>query len=48
MSYAARLGSIINDFRNDELGRADLGLYDGPSVVDRVKVPWTYCWPEAR
>lgn len=41
-----RLSNVINTFREDTLGLAPLSLRSGPSVVDRLKIPWTYCWSE--
>ncbi|WVQ83692.1 hypothetical protein IAT38_005836 [Cryptococcus sp. DSM 104549] len=40
------LGAGINKFRNRTLGLKDLNMVSGPSIVDRLKVPWTYCWSD--
>jgi sterol 3beta-glucosyltransferase len=42
-----RIGDVINDFRTDTLGLKPLGPRNGPSFVDRVKIPWTYCMSPA-
>jgi sterol 3beta-glucosyltransferase len=39
-----RLGRVINDFRTDKLGLQSLTVRSGPGVVDRLKIPWTYCF----
>ncbi|KAK4687648.1 hypothetical protein P7C73_g2470, partial [Tremellales sp. Uapishka_1] len=41
------LGDVINAFRTSSLGLEPLSLTSGPSVTDRVKVPWTFCWSES-
>ncbi|KAL7410756.1 hypothetical protein BDY24DRAFT_398395 [Mrakia frigida] len=38
------LSGITNSFRATTLGLAPLSLRSGPSVLDRLKIPWTYCW----
>ncbi|WWC93206.1 hypothetical protein V866_000039 [Kwoniella sp. B9012] len=38
------LGEVINKFRKFILGTDKLSSRLGPSVLDRLKVPWTYCW----
>ena len=40
------LGDIINLFRSTTLGLEPLNAKSGPSAVERVKVPWTYCWSD--
>ena len=40
------LGDIINIFRTDTLGLEPLTQRSGPSALDRLKIPWTYCWSE--
>nr|XP_019043873.1 hypothetical protein I302_07144 [Kwoniella bestiolae CBS 10118]OCF22803.1 hypothetical protein I302_07144 [Kwoniella bestiolae CBS 10118] len=40
------LGDVINSFRSKTLYLEPLSMSSGPSVVDRLKVPWTYCWSE--
>jgi hypothetical protein len=42
-----RLGDIIDKFRNKQLNLSELHLRKGPSVVDTLKVPWTYCMSPA-
>ena len=39
-----RLGGVINDFRRTKLGLEPLNVRSGPGIVDRLKVPWTYCF----
>ncbi|KAF8894838.1 glycosyltransferase family 1 protein [Infundibulicybe gibba] len=41
------LGDIINKFRTHTLGLPPLSLRSGPGLVDRLKVPWTYCMSPA-
>jgi len=41
---ANSLGSVINEFRTTKLGLAPLTVRSGPGIVDRLKVPWTYCY----
>ncbi|KAF9464545.1 glycosyltransferase family 1 protein [Collybia nuda] len=41
------IGDIINNFRTRTLGLSPLTLRSGPGLVDRVKVPWTYCMSPA-
>lgn len=38
------LGDVINEFRTKKLGLEPLNIRSGPGVVDRLKVPWTYCF----
>ncbi|KAG9038416.1 hypothetical protein FRB95_001273 [Tulasnella sp. JGI-2019a] len=38
------LGDVINNFRGKTLGLEPLTLRSGPSVTDRLKIPWTYCF----
>ena len=40
------LGDVINSFRGLTLGLEPLTIRSGPSLLDRLKVPWTYCWSE--
>ncbi|VDB99463.1 unnamed protein product [Peniophora sp. CBMAI 1063] len=37
------IGDIINDWRKRALGTQSLSLRSGPGLVDRLKIPWTYC-----
>ncbi|KAH7911918.1 glycosyltransferase family 1 protein [Hygrophoropsis aurantiaca] len=37
------IGDIINDFRKKTLGLSILTLRSGAGLVDRLKIPWTYC-----
>ena len=39
-----RLGAVINIFRTTKLGLEPLTGRSGPGVVDRLRVPWTYCF----
>ncbi|KAJ7932676.1 glycosyltransferase family 1 protein [Mycena leptocephala] len=41
------IGDLVNTFRTRTLGLEPLSLRSGPSVVDRVKIPWTYCMSPA-
>lgn len=38
------LGGVINKFRKRSLGLEPLSVRSGPGIVDRLKVPWTYCF----
>ncbi|WWC72266.1 uncharacterized protein I206_106228 [Kwoniella pini CBS 10737] len=40
------LGDVINSFRSKTLYLEPLSMGSGPSIVDRLKIPWTYCWSE--
>ncbi|KAL7411250.1 hypothetical protein BDY24DRAFT_397194 [Mrakia frigida] len=40
------LSGITNSFRKKVLGLEPLSALSGPSVVDRLKLPWTYCWSQ--
>ncbi|THH04471.1 hypothetical protein EW145_g5499 [Phellinidium pouzarii] len=37
------LGDIIDDFREKRLGIRRLHLRNGPGLVDKLKIPWSYC-----
>ncbi|KAJ3716120.1 glycosyltransferase family 1 protein [Lentinula raphanica] len=37
------IGDIVNKFRKQTLGLPALSLKSGASILDNVKVPWTYC-----
>ncbi|KAG8954760.1 hypothetical protein FRC04_011193 [Tulasnella sp. 424] len=41
------IGDIINTFRTKTLGLDALSIRSGPSLVDRLNVPWTYCFSPA-
>ncbi|WVF67372.1 hypothetical protein IAT40_002127 [Kwoniella sp. CBS 6097] len=41
------LGDVINNFRSNSLSLEPLSMRSGPSILDRLKVPWTYCWSDA-
>ncbi|KAG8898178.1 hypothetical protein FRC00_003165 [Tulasnella sp. 408] len=38
------IGDLINSFRTKTLGLDALSIRSGPSLADRLKVPWTYCF----
>lgn len=40
------LGDVINLFRTGTLGLEPLTARSGASTVERLRVPWTYCWSE--
>lgn len=42
-----RIGDLVNDFRTKTLGIRPLSITTGPGLVDRLKVPWTYCMSPA-
>ncbi|KAL0569753.1 hypothetical protein V5O48_012214 [Marasmius crinis-equi] len=41
------IGDIVNKFRTRTLNLKDLNIRTGPSLVDTLKVPWTYCMSPA-
>ncbi|TYJ54077.1 hypothetical protein B9479_005263 [Cryptococcus floricola] len=41
------LGDVINKWRRKQLNLDPLLGLSGPSILDRLKVPWTYCWSDA-
>ncbi|KAG5634497.1 hypothetical protein H0H81_001740 [Sphagnurus paluster] len=41
------IGDLVNTLRTQSLGLNPLGLRSGPGLVDRLKVPWTYCMSPA-
>ncbi|OCF44536.1 hypothetical protein I317_01608 [Kwoniella heveanensis CBS 569] len=41
------LGDVINNFRSNSLSLEPISMRSGPSILDRLKVPWTYCWSDA-
>ncbi|RDB19239.1 Sterol 3-beta-glucosyltransferase UGT80A2 [Hypsizygus marmoreus] len=41
------MGDIVNAFRTRTLGLTPLTLRSGSGLVDRVKIPWTYCMSPA-
>jgi len=41
------LGDIINRFRRKCLGLDPVGLLSGPGMLERLKIPHTYCWSPA-
>ncbi|KAJ5170112.1 uncharacterized protein N7500_002895 [Penicillium coprophilum] len=38
------LGGVINDWRKHELELEPISLSDGPFILSRLNVPYTYCW----
>jgi len=42
-----RVGDIINNFRTSTLGLPALSLRSGPGILEKLKVPWTYCMSPA-
>ncbi|KAG6852494.1 hypothetical protein C0991_011514 [Blastosporella zonata] len=41
------VGDIVNRLRTQSLGLAPLTMRTGPGLLDRLKVPWTYCMSPA-
>ena len=41
--FGSSIGDIINGWRKGTLGTQSLSLRSGPGLVDRLKIPWTYC-----
>ncbi|KAF9262252.1 glycosyltransferase family 1 protein [Marasmius fiardii PR-910] len=41
------MGDIVNKFRTRQLNLKPLAIQSGPSYVDNLKVPWTYCMSPA-
>ena len=38
------LGDVVNKFRRNVLRLDELGPIWAPSIVQRAKIPYTYCW----
>ena len=38
------LGGVINNWRTETLNLKTLTLRSGPGILERLRVPWTYCW----
>lgn len=38
------LASVINDFRIDHLRLRPIPERTAASVIDNLRIPWTYCW----
>ncbi|KAJ6190941.1 hypothetical protein N7519_000962 [Penicillium mononematosum] len=38
------LGGVINDWRKHELELEPISLSDGPFILSKLNVPYTYCW----
>ncbi len=36
-------GDIVNKFRKRTLGLETLDVRTGPSILEGLKIPWTYC-----
>ncbi|KAH8831439.1 UDP-Glycosyltransferase/glycogen phosphorylase [Flagelloscypha sp. PMI_526] len=41
------MGDLVNNFRTKTLGLRPLDFRSGPGVLERCKVPWTYCMSPA-
>lgn len=41
------LGDVVNKFRRNVLGLEDLSPIWAPSLIQRAKIPYTYCWSPA-
>ncbi|CAE6479214.1 unnamed protein product [Rhizoctonia solani] len=41
------LGDVINDFRTKTLGLKPLSIRSGAGIIDRLRIPWTYCMSPA-
>lgn len=41
------LGDLINRFRNKELGLEDINMLRAPGMLQRMRIPHTYCWSPA-
>lgn len=41
------LADIINSFRKDNLGLEEVPMAEGPFLIERLEVPFTYCWSPA-
>ncbi|KAF8061758.1 UDP-Glycosyltransferase/glycogen phosphorylase [Lyophyllum atratum] len=41
------IGDLVNTLRTRSLGLTPLTLRSGPGLLDRLKVPWTYCMSPA-
>jgi hypothetical protein len=38
------LGDIINEFREETLGLLSLNQAAATTVLERLRIPFTYCW----
>jgi hypothetical protein len=38
------VGSVINKFRRKTLGLDSIDSTWAPSIITRLKIPYTYCW----
>ena len=38
------LGDLINRFRKDMLNLDPISLISSPAMMERLKIPYTYCW----
>ncbi|RMZ89344.1 hypothetical protein DV736_g3422, partial [Chaetothyriales sp. CBS 134916] len=41
------LGDVINRFRERSLGLEPVSVMWAPGIVNRLRIPWTYCWSPA-
>jgi hypothetical protein len=41
------IGDIVNRFRERTLGLSPLSIRSGAGVIERLKIPWTYCMSSA-
>ena len=41
------LGDLINRFRTKELGLEDINMLRAPGMLQRMRIPHTYCWSPA-
>jgi UDP:flavonoid glycosyltransferase YjiC (YdhE family) len=41
------LGDLINRFRNKELGLEEINMLRAPGMLQRMRIPHTYCWSPA-
>lgn len=37
------IGDLVNDLRRGSLGLSSLSMRNGPGILDRLHIPWTYC-----
>ena len=46
MSYVTwqGLADLVNSFRKSTLGLEEIHLTDGPSLLEILRIPFTYCW----
>lgn len=42
----SRVGDVVNKWRRDR-DLEEVDMFDGPTLVQTLKIPFTYCWSQA-